>query len=120
MFAAPPPHRSTCGFVARPGCFGSVHCVLVSPRSDTGVLDAASWEPRAACLQVPGLFAVALTAPAPERDERAQAAKAVCSVCPVLAECRDYALRVREPLGVWGGLSEKERRALLSSSTAVS
>mgnify|MGYP002753500384 CR=1 FL=1 len=32
-------------------------------------------------------------------------------VCPVLEECRDHALSTREPYGVWGGMSEEERRA---------
>lgn len=40
------------------------------------------------------------------------AAKAVCVVCPVLAECRSYALEHGERYGVWGGLSERERAAL--------
>ena len=42
------------------------------------------------------------------RDERA---KAICQDCPVLDECRDHALSTREPYGVWGGMSEEERRA---------
>ena len=33
--------------------------------------------------------------------------------CPVLQQCRSHALAVREPYGVWGGLTERERRALL-------
>ena len=39
-------------------------------------------------------------------------AKNVCRSCPVLAECRDYALTTGELDGVWGGLSENERRRL--------
>lgn len=42
-----------------------------------------------------------------KRDERA---KAVCERCPVIAQCRDHALRTHEPYGVWGGMSEDERR----------
>ncbi len=42
------------------------------------------------------------------RDERA---KAVCSECPVLRQCRDHVLTVREPFGVWGGMTEVERAA---------
>ncbi|MFI9366461.1 WhiB family transcriptional regulator [Kitasatospora sp. NPDC053057] len=45
---------------------------------------------------------------------RDQAAKSVCARCPVLLECRRYALEVREPYGVWGGLTEDERHALLA------
>ena len=44
-----------------------------------------------------------------QRRERAQEAKEVCGRCPVLDECRAHALTVKEPYGVWGGLSEDER-----------
>ena len=45
----------------------------------------------------------------PARRDRDAAAKAVCAACPVLAECARHALAVREPYGVWGGLSESDR-----------
>lgn len=45
---------------------------------------------------------------------REAAAKAICERCTVRAECLDYAIAIREPHGVWGGLSESERKALLS------
>ena len=44
----------------------------------------------------------------------AATAKQVCAGCDVLIECRDYALATRQPFGVWGGLDEQERRALLA------
>lgn len=40
------------------------------------------------------------------------AAKAACSRCPVLGACRDLALERHETDGVWGELSEDERRAI--------
>lgn len=40
------------------------------------------------------------------RDRRA---KGICAQCPVRIECADYAVRAREPYGVWGGLTEDER-----------
>lgn len=46
------------------------------------------------------------------REERA---KEVCRNCPVIAECRAHALTVQEPYGVWGGLTEEERTAILQS-----
>jgi WhiB family transcriptional regulator, redox-sensing transcriptional regulator len=46
----------------------------------------------------------------PTRGEDSEAAKAVCRNCPVRLECLDYALSARELFGVWGGLSERERR----------
>jgi WhiB family redox-sensing transcriptional regulator len=39
-------------------------------------------------------------------------AKAVCRRCPVVQSCLDWALRSGQDSGVWGGLSEDERRAL--------
>lgn len=47
----------------------------------------------------------------PARRDRDAAAKAVCAGCPVLQQCREHALAVREPYGVWGGLSEDDRQA---------
>ncbi len=49
------------------------------------------------------------------RLNRERRAKAICAECPVCLECRDYALRVAEPHGVWGGLSEIERRSVIAS-----
>lgn len=40
-------------------------------------------------------------------------AKAICARCPVQEECLEFALRVRESHGVWGGLNEQERRQLM-------
>ena len=47
----------------------------------------------------------------PARRSRDSAAKAVCMGCPVLQNCRDHALHVREPYGVWGAMTEYERDA---------
>jgi WhiB family transcriptional regulator, redox-sensing transcriptional regulator len=46
------------------------------------------------------------------REEREQEAKRICAGCPVLEPCRSHALRVREPYGIWGGLTEHEREQL--------
>ncbi|MBD8506437.1 WhiB family transcriptional regulator [Hoyosella sp. G463] len=43
------------------------------------------------------------------RHERELRAKALCYRCPVLAQCREHALTVGEPYGIWGGMSESER-----------
>ena len=42
-----------------------------------------------------------------------EVAQHVCAECSVRAECLEYALRIREAHGVWGGLNELERRVLL-------
>ena len=48
-----------------------------------------------------------------EREAREDKAKAICGDCGVRPECLDFALRVREPHGIWGGLTEAERRRLM-------
>jgi WhiB family redox-sensing transcriptional regulator len=48
-----------------------------------------------------------------ERRARESLAKRICAECPVRQECLEYALRVREPFGIWGGLNETERRTLV-------
>ena len=54
--------------------------------------------------------------PLPERREvregRETKAKEICFECPVRRECLEFALRVREHHGIWGGLTEAERRRL--------
>lgn len=47
------------------------------------------------------------------RLQRERRAKEMCRSCPVIVQCRTHALRVGEPYGIWGGLSETERDLLL-------
>ncbi len=47
-----------------------------------------------------------------DKESREARAKAICATCPVKRPCLEYALRIREPHGIWGGLNEVERRAL--------
>jgi WhiB family transcriptional regulator, redox-sensing transcriptional regulator len=49
-----------------------------------------------------------------EKAERELRAKAICATCGVRGSCLEYALRIREQHGIWGGLNEAERRALLA------
>jgi WhiB family redox-sensing transcriptional regulator len=49
-----------------------------------------------------------------EKIDRERRAKAICATCSVRKDCLEYALRIREPHGIWGGLNELERRALLA------
>jgi WhiB family redox-sensing transcriptional regulator len=46
-------------------------------------------------------------------DEDAEEAKAVCASCTVRQACLEYALAAREREGVWGGLTERERRRIV-------
>jgi WhiB family redox-sensing transcriptional regulator len=48
----------------------------------------------------------------PEKGGSTAAAKALCEKCAIRADCLDYALAHGERFGIWGGLSERERRRL--------
>jgi len=48
-----------------------------------------------------------------EREARELHAKHICTQCGVREDCLDFALRVREPHGILGGLTEAERRSLM-------
>lgn len=51
----------------------------------------------------------------PTDDSTAGAAKALCRRCPVVEQCLEFALATHQDAGVWGGLSEGERRRLRRS-----
>ena len=82
--------------------------------TDSYALDV--WQARAACR---GPHA-SVFFPPPQferKDEklaRETQAKAICATCPVREPCLAYALRIREPHGIWGGMSESERRPLIT------
>ncbi|MFV2197474.1 MULTISPECIES: WhiB family transcriptional regulator [unclassified Nocardiopsis] len=64
------------------------------------------WQERALCAQTdPEAFF-------PEKGGSTREAKKVCQSCEVRAECLEYALEHDERFGIWGGLSERERRRL--------
>lgn len=46
----------------------------------------------------------------PERGASTRKAKSICAECQVKAECLDFAIDVGEKFGIWGGMSERERR----------
>jgi WhiB family redox-sensing transcriptional regulator len=48
------------------------------------------------------------------RSSREESAKEVCLHCPVCKPCREHALKVHEPYGVWGGMTEEEREEYYS------
>ena len=65
-----------------------------------------SWQDGALCAQTdPEAFF-------PEKGGSTREAKRVCVGCEVRAECLEYALAKDERFGIWGGLSERERRKL--------
>ena len=54
-----------------------------------------------------------------DRLQRERRAKKICEQCVVKTECLDYSLNIREPHGIWGGLNESERRAMIETSVLV-
>ena len=66
--------------------------------------EVPTWQRSANCLGVdPDLFF-------PERGGSTREAKEVCRGCVVREDCLQYALRNGEKFGIWGGMSERERR----------
>ena len=84
------------------------------PRDELGVFaelfldepDEQEWQERALCAQTdPEAFF-------PEKGGSTREAKRICQGCEVRSECLEYALAHDERFGIWGGLSERERRKL--------
>lgn len=74
----------------------------------------ADWRHRANCREIsdPDLFfPIGTTGPALDQIETA---KAICRPCLVRKQCLRWALETQQETGVWGGLSEEERRDLLA------
>ncbi|SEE92666.1 WhiB family transcriptional regulator, redox-sensing transcriptional regulator [Streptomyces sp. 3213] len=75
------------------------------------------WRERAACLHVdPELFFPLSDSGLPLRQ--IEEAKAVCDRCPVSERCLEWAMRVGQADGIWGGTTERERRAMRADSTS--
>jgi WhiB family redox-sensing transcriptional regulator len=74
-----------------------------------------SWQTRASCRGPQGaaFFPPGHAERREERLEREREAKSICGSCPVSRSCLEYALAIKEPHGIWGGLSETERKQLL-------
>ena len=77
-------------------------------RDDTG----KEWMARAACQGDMGNAFYPPLRPERKSDrrEREARAKRICAVCMVRSDCLDYAVEVGERFGIWGGLTEAERR----------
>ena len=87
--------------VSNPGEFS-----IFAGGADLLSVDETDWHERALCAQTdPESFF-------PEKGGSTREAKRICSGCEVRAECLEYALANDERFGIWGGLSERERRRL--------
>lgn len=76
---------------------------------------SAGWQRRASCRGEDSVFffAPAYFEKRREKLAREAVAKRICATCPVIEPCLDHALATHEAHGVWGGLNETERRAIL-------
>jgi WhiB family transcriptional regulator, redox-sensing transcriptional regulator len=83
----------------------SLDLTLIEADEDGNALPPElAWQERALCAQTdPEAFF-------PEKGGSTREAKRVCMSCEVRAECLEYALAKDERFGIWGGLSERERR----------
>jgi WhiB family redox-sensing transcriptional regulator len=92
--------------VEDPGAAGGDLLDLRSLLEDGSGEEIPDWQERALCAQTdPEAFF-------PEKGGSTREAKRICSGCEVRAECLEYALAQDERFGIWGGLSERERRRL--------
>ncbi|MCW2674907.1 MAG: transcription factor WhiB [Frankiales bacterium] len=81
---------------------------LMSGSGETDAVDEGllAWQDQALCAQTdPEAFF-------PEKGGSTREAKRICVGCEVKQECLEYALMQDERFGIWGGLSERERRRL--------
>jgi WhiB family redox-sensing transcriptional regulator len=88
--------------------------VVASKREDTRLSHSDEWQLDALCR---GNHAYLFFPPSSferkdERERREMKAKAICGVCPVREPCSNHAIDIREPFGIWGGLTEVERRSI--------
>ncbi len=85
---------------------GYVACFELLEAAD----DVPEWQEQALCAQTdPEAFF-------PEKGGSTREAKRICVGCEVRVECLEYALANDERFGIWGGLSERERRRLKRSA----
>jgi WhiB family redox-sensing transcriptional regulator len=82
------------------------------------IADLWEWQLEGACRREdPAVFFHPEGERGPTRRRRDEQAKQVCLTCPVLQQCRTHALKVREPYGVWGGMTEDEREVIYAQQT---
>jgi WhiB family redox-sensing transcriptional regulator len=101
------PHTNT--GPSQGGVIGRPQLSVVPDRAgdyDEPAIDDEQWQERALCAQTdPEAFF-------PEKGGSTREAKRICLGCEVKDACLDYALAKDERFGIWGGLSERERRRL--------
>ena len=87
-----------------------VHLGVPSVRRVAEDDDPLAWQGDSLCAQTdPEAFF-------PEKGGSTREAKRICTSCEVRSQCLEYALQNDERFGIWGGLSERERRKLRKAS----
>jgi WhiB family transcriptional regulator, redox-sensing transcriptional regulator len=82
------------------------------------LLEDQEWREHASCLHFSAVLFFGFDdseSPA-EKRLREDQAKTVCLECPVRQECLDYAISARESHGIWGGMTDVERRRFANRS----
>ncbi len=79
-----------------------------------------SWQPIALCSGNHShlFFPPSTSERKDEREKREARAKSICAICPVRVPCLEYAAEIKEPYGIWGGMTEAERRQLIGVAGA--
>jgi len=92
----------------------------VTKQADGNAYYRQDWVNHAACREIedPSIFFTPERASGYVLARRTALAKSICAACPVLVPCRAYALKAREPDGVWGGLSAVERTVMRPRSVS--
>lgn len=79
------------------------------------LVEVWQWQNSGACRDLPSeMFFHPDGERGPSRKKREIKALAVCATCPVIQQCRKQALAIQEPYGIWGGLTEDDRIAILN------
>ena len=92
----------------------------IAPQMPRPLAQDWDWQQDAACRDLPTeMFFHPDGERGPRRRNRENAAKAVCASCPVMMACREQALALQEPYGIWGGLSEDDRLAIINRQSRI-
>lgn len=77
-------------------------------------MESLHWQGQGKCVgEDPEIFFLPHNARMSIKRERVARAKKICDGCPVIEQCLEFALSMSEEYGVWGGMSEDERRKIL-------
>lgn len=98
---------------------GRYRLITASPRP---LLEDWTWQQDGSCRDMPTELFFPEDGARRHRRAKEQRAKSICRDCPVLAECREHAVSIQEPFGIWGAMTAPERAraiaALLDESQA--